>query len=94
MYILHVLPCLFYHVLECRTTFLYVQTQLVVEPAFLLCFMDVVVRVKVSDQKWGFWIMHFHIVFHKIGIRISIAVPAQMSACIISSDISAEQAGA
>ena len=63
-----------------------------IDPAFLLCLMNYISRLTVSQQEWRLWIMLLHVCLYKFRIRIRIAILTQMSAGIICSDIRSEQA--
>ena len=71
-----------------------VQPQLIVDPAFLVGLMDHITGFTIAGQERRLRIVFSHILHNQFSVRISVAVPAEMTACIISSDISSEQTGA
>ena len=71
-----------------------VQPQLVVDPALLVRLVYHIARFDVANKERGHRVVFSHILHNQFSVRISVAVPAEMSACIICSDISSEQTGA
>ena len=71
-----------------------VQPQLIVDPAFLVGLVDHITGFTIAGQERRLRIVFSHILHNQFSVRISVAVPAEMSACIICSDISSEQTGA
>ncbi len=71
-----------------------VDPQLWIDPAHLLWSGDFVFRAEVSDQKRGAGIVLFHGAEDGSSVRIGVAVAAEMSAGIVSADISGDVAGA
>ena len=67
------------------------QSNLSVNPAFLLCLMYNITLTAASNQEWGHRVMPSHIIPHKRGIGIGITVFANMPAGIICSDINSQQ---
>lgn len=53
-----------------------VNSHLRINPAFLLCLMNLILRKSISDQEWRFRVMHFHVAQHNVLICIGIAVAA------------------
>ena len=70
-----------------------VQPQLIVDPAFLVGLVDHIIRFTIAGQERRLRIVFSHILHNQFSVRVSVAVSAEMSACIICSDISSEQTG-
>ena len=71
-----------------------INTDLTINPTFLLRISNLITREHISQQKRRCWIMLSHIRFHQCRIGIGIAIFTQMTAGVISTNVSSQQAGA
>ena len=77
--------CAWYHRLK--------QCELTVRPTHLLCLMNDLSLLQFSHKKRRFGVMQLHISSDILSVVVGIAVTAEMSAGIVSTDIRSENAG-
>ena len=63
------------------------QPHLVIDPAHLLCVMDLVLRAKMTDEQRGRRVVESHIPSHGHRINIGVAVAAQVAEGIVLTNI-------